>query len=201
MKKIIATALFSISSSLFAHGFVKGTMITTEDGTNEKTIEDIRPNDQILTTDFKNIRSQRSQSAGLFNNFNNIYRLNALEHDPVYASWSQEFYVLNKGWTKVSEIKIGDHILNEHMSWSYVSDVALERYIQLTYTIGVEEDHNFFANGLLAHNWGGDGGNGGNGGSCSGDGCSAGNGGNGGDGSSGTGNGSGNGNGNGNGNG
>jgi hypothetical protein len=61
---------------------------------------------------------------------------------------TNEEYDLHK---EVSEIKVGD-VLRKGEWGSEVVDIKLSNEETQTFIIGVEDNHNFFANGILVHN-------------------------------------------------
>jgi len=145
--------------------FVAGTKIETEFG--EKNIEDIDAGDIVLTynhatneTQYKEVRQvcMCSKEKTVVYVFDNNKTLEGTFDHPLYCpekgyvsykpNLTSEMYDL-----VVEQIEIGDNILTANNEEVTVIDMEESPVLKTVYNLKkVEDNHNFFANGLLAHN-------------------------------------------------
>ena len=145
--------------------FVAGTKIETEFG--EKNIEDIDAGDIVLTynhatneTQYKEVRQvcMCSKEKTVVYVFDNNKTLEGTFDHPLYCpekgyvsykpNLTSEMYDL-----VVEQIEIGDKILTANNEEITVIDMEESPVLKTVYNLKkVEDNHNFFANGLLAHN-------------------------------------------------
>ena len=145
--------------------FVAGTQIETEDGI--KNIEDIDAGDIVLTynhatneTQYKEVRQvcMCSKEKTVVYTFDNNKTLEGTFDHPLYCS--EKGYVSYKpNLTSemydlvVEQIEIGDKILTANNEEVRVIDMEESPVLKTVYNLKkVEDNHNFFANGILAHN-------------------------------------------------
>lgn len=146
--------------------FVAGTQITMADGT-EKNIEDIVVGDEVLS--FNGIQNESKKvidlKAPIHRDIVKYIFANQAElvctHDhPIFvdggelASYAPNLtnarYNLDK---EVRQIKIGDLVFVNSTSQTAVKDIVeLDLGDTQTYIFTVEDNHNFYANGILVHN-------------------------------------------------
>ena len=145
--------------------FVAGTQIETEDGI--KNIEDINAGDVVLTynhatseTQYKEVRQvcMCSKEKTVVYTFDNNKTLEGTFDHPLYCvdkgyvsykpNLTSEMYDL-----VVDQIEIGDVILTADNEDVTVIDMEESPVLKTVYNLKkVEDNHNFFANGILAHN-------------------------------------------------
>ncbi len=137
--------------------FVAGTSITMADGT-QRPIETITVGETVLTYDPVSGQIRTGEVTETFIHFdkNNLMLINGT----LEATVNHRFYVDGR-WIPADQLKIGDQVL----VWQGGSNIA-EQTLQPTsihsltlmpdrktvYNIEVSGDHNYFANGILAHN-------------------------------------------------
>jgi len=145
--------------------FVAGTKIETEFG--EKNIEDIDAGDVVLTynhatgeTQYKEVRQvcMCSKEKTVVYTFDNNKTLEGTYDHPLYCpdkgyvsykpNLTAEMYDL-----VVEQAEIGDRILTANNEEVTIIDLEESPVVKTVYNLKkVEDNHNFFANGLLAHN-------------------------------------------------
>ena len=145
--------------------FVAGTKIETEFGI--KNIEDIDAGDTVLTynhatneTQYKEVRQvcMCSKEKTVVYIFDNNKTLEGTFDHPLYSpekgyvsykpNLTSEMYDL-----VVEQIEIGDKVLTAHNEEVTVIDMEESPVLKTVYNLKkVEDNHNFFANGILAHN-------------------------------------------------
>ncbi len=150
--------------------FVKGTKILMFDS-SQKSIEDVKVGDLVRTFNEKTKKLESKKVLRIDSPFhenliqvsfnNNIFNVNTQDHP---------YFVVGKGWcsydpsaTKdkynmnVERLSVGDICLfiNEKGDISQIEVVEIEitDRAERTYNLsGIEDNHNFFANGVLVHN-------------------------------------------------
>ena len=145
--------------------FVAGTKIETEDGI--KNIEDIDAGDIVLTynhatneTQYKEVRQvcMCSKEKTVVYTFDNNKTLEGTFDHPLYCT--EKGYVSYKPNLTaemydlvVEQIELGDKILTADNEEVRVIDMEESPILRTVYNLKkVEDNHNFFANGILAHN-------------------------------------------------
>lgn len=149
--------------------FLAGTKVVMEDG-SEKNIEDIVEGDVVISFNEFTLRNEPKKVIGLkkpihsdivkyvFSNqteiictFDHPFYVDGLELASYAPFLTNKRYELNK---EVRQIKVGDILYVSNG----VSKTALKDIIELdenetqTYIITIEDNHNFYANGILVHN-------------------------------------------------
>ena len=148
--------------------FVKGTLIEMADGTSKK-IEDVKIDDLIISFN-EETKTKESQKVTKivspihddlviyhFENGKNItctfdhpFYVNGLQLSSYKPSWTKDRYKLG---VDVSQIKIGDVVnLIDDTFTTIISFEELEKSQTETLIFEVENNHNFYANGILTHN-------------------------------------------------
>ena len=148
--------------------FVKGTMIEMADGTSKK-IEDVKIDDLVISFN-EETKTKESQKVTKivspihddlviyhFENGKNItctfdhpFYVNGLELASYKPSLTNDRYKLG---VDVSQIKIGDVVnLIDDTFTTIISFEELEKSKTETFIFEVENNHNFYANGILTHN-------------------------------------------------
>jgi hypothetical protein len=164
---------FYITHNLGISGgcFVAGTKITMADG-SEKNIEEIVDGDEVLSFDGVNNEPKKVSSIRTPNNtdlvkyvFANQTELVCTFDHPIFVSaegFSTELASYNPFLTNklyqldnvVKQIKVGDLVfVCETKSQTAIKDIIeLDLGDTQTYIFEVEDNHNFYANGILVHN-------------------------------------------------
>lgn len=147
--------------------FVGNTMISLKDG-SQKSIANIQPGEIVLTfNEFKNqieenkilskigritddiIRYTFTNGVMIESTKDHPYYVNGLKIaslDPISTTDKYGFEI------DVDMIKIGDVVNLEDGSTSVIEDIEILDTLQKVYTLSIENNHNFYANGILVHN-------------------------------------------------
>jgi intein/homing endonuclease len=171
--------LLSVSENhnFFANGilvhnkycFIAGTKITMEDG-SEKNIEDVVEGDVVLSFNETTFEKEYNKVTKLYTPVHDdlvIYHLS--NNTSITSTFDHPYYIedyklashapeLTNGRyedlnSEVSKIKVGDILhLSDGSRESIVDIIELERIPTQTYIFSVENNHNFYANGILVHN-------------------------------------------------
>ena len=149
--------------------FVAGTKVTMSDG-SEKNIEDIIVGDEVTSLNETLLTLETKKVIGLktpihndmvkymFSNqteiictFDHPFYVGNLELASYAPFLTNNRYELNK---QVRQIEVGDMVyLSNSVSRTAVKDIIeLDEVDTQTYIITVEDNHNFYANGILVHN-------------------------------------------------
>lgn len=148
--------------------FVAGTEITLEGG-SKKNIEDIQIGDEVLSyNETSNLvepkkvidLKQPVHSDLVKYHFSNDTTLTCTHDHPIYVDGlelaslkpelTNERYNLGR---EVSQIKIGDTVRLSINSYTAIKEIeVLPEVDTQTYIFTVEDNHNFYANGILVHN-------------------------------------------------
>ena len=133
--------------------FVAGTQILLSNG-DVKLIENIVEGDEVLSY---NVNSKEN-SSGVVGSIksrqsNEIYTLTFSNGDSIQTTHEHPFYVIEKGFVKVSGLSIGDECLTSQGNQSSISEIIVKKESTKVYNLyNVEGDENFFANNILVHN-------------------------------------------------
>jgi intein/homing endonuclease len=149
--------------------FIAGTKVTMSDG-SEKNIEDIIVGDEVTSLNETLLTLEPKKVIGLktpihndmvkymFSNqteivctFDHPFYVGDLELASYAPFLTNNRYELNK---EVRQIEVGDMVyLSNGVSRTAVKDIIeLDEVDTQTYIITVEDNHNFYANGILVHN-------------------------------------------------
>ena len=149
--------------------FVGGTKITMADG-SEKNIEDVVEGDEVLS--FNGIENESKKVIGLKTPIHDdIVKYVFANQTEVICTYDHPFFVAggdgelasytpfltNKRYNigkEVRQIKVGDLVfVNQSKSQTAIKDIIeLDLGEVQTYIFTVEDNHNFYANGILVHN-------------------------------------------------
>ena len=80
-----------------------------------------------------------------------LFDLNSISSG-IRCTPDHKIYVMDKGYVQASELKIGDKILNSNLQFDTIESIWIPSYRKDVFDIEVENNHNFFANGILVHN-------------------------------------------------
>lgn len=126
--------------------FTPDTLITTYFGYKE--ISDIKVGDNVLSYDTENGKIVYNPVTKIFaHNVTEILIINSM----INTTGEHRFYT-KRGWVASEELKIGDEILREDGTWISIVSKTKRHGEFVVYNLDVASTHNFFANGLLAHN-------------------------------------------------
>jgi intein/homing endonuclease len=149
--------------------FVAGTKVTMADG-SEKNIEDVVVGEEVISFNESTLKNEVKKVIGLktpihndlvkyeFANqtsitstFDHPFYVNDLELASYTPFLTNKRYELNK---EVKQIKVSDMVyLSNGVSRTAIKDIIeLDEKDTQTYIITVEDNHNFYANGILVHN-------------------------------------------------
>lgn len=149
LDEILAPNVFAQSGCYVC--FLPGTKVSMADGTT-KNIEDIIQGDKLLSFDVNDNKAVNNTVANtLVHDSNKGYFIlnNTLKVTGNHTLWSPT----ERTWKPVEEYKIGEYILN---SANESTKITSKKYVKGTFTVynlhTLLEPHNYFADGILAHN-------------------------------------------------
>jgi intein/homing endonuclease len=149
--------------------FIAGTKVTMEDG-SEKNIEEVVEGDVVISYNESTLQNEPKKVIGLKTPIHNdLVKYSFANQTEVVCTFDHPFYVdglelasytpfltnkryeLNK---EVRQIKAGDMVyLSNGVSKTSIKDIIeLDEKDTQTYIITIEDNHNFYANGILVHN-------------------------------------------------
>jgi hypothetical protein len=149
--------------------FIAGTKVTMGDG-SEKNIEDIVVGDEVLSFNESTLQNEVKKVIGLKTPIHNdLVKYEFANQTSITSTFDHPFYVgdlelasytpflTNKRYElskEVKQIKAGDMVyLSNGVSKTAIKDIIeLDEKDTQTYIITVEDNHNFYANGILVHN-------------------------------------------------
>lgn len=149
--------------------FIAGTKVTMSDG-SEKNIEEVIKGDIVVSFNESTLQNESKKVIGLKNSIHNdMVKYSFTNQTEIVCTFNHPFYVgdlelasyapfltnnryeLNK---EVRQIEVGDMVyLSNGVSRTAIKDIIeLDEVDTQTYIITVEDNHNFYANGILVHN-------------------------------------------------
>jgi len=130
--------------------FYPDTLVWTEKG--EKPISHLAKKDVVLSYNKKTKQIEKTKIllVSTYNNKNILYNISCGKNK-IRTTHNQLFFT-KRGWKTAENLKIGDILLDTNLKEIPITKIEIEPYKGLVYDIGVERNHNFFANGLLVHN-------------------------------------------------
>ena len=149
--------------------FVAGTKVTMGDG-SEKNIEDVVEGDEVVSFNESTLKNEVKKVIGLKTPIHNdLVKYEFANQTSIISTFDHPFYVgdlelasftpflTNKRYElgrEVRQIKAGDMVyLSNGVSKTAIKDIIeLDEKDTQTYIITVEDNHNFYANGILVHN-------------------------------------------------
>jgi hypothetical protein len=139
---------------------VKGTLIITKRGSIH--IEDVTTDDEVLTRK----GWKRVLWAGKTKDVSDLWHLSAQLSDGttnwITATPDHKVWTVDKGWVPISEFRQGMDLMVASRLSSLQASYSLHNFHSMSmgvpsvpvYDINVEDEHEFFANGILVHNSG-----------------------------------------------
>ncbi len=178
---LIGSGSKEASYSCYTGCFVAGTLVPTPNG--YKKIEDLHLGDKVYSYNLntqkleeKEILKEYSQGTGKLVTIN-YEKINKIQYAPAYrknnignyynrASESENkteikstlihpYYVINKGWTKAKDLKVGDRILTIDGNEAVITRIDINAVADTeVYNFLIEDNHDFYVgiDGLLVHN-------------------------------------------------
>ena len=132
--------------------FTAGTMIQTDGG--EKNIEAIKVGDKVLSKNEETGEVAYKEVTATFNHeTDEIYKIH-VGGQTIESTFNHPFYVKDKGWTFVKDLKPGDLLVQSDGNTLKIESIELE-YKQVTvYNMTVDEFHTYFVSdlGIWVHN-------------------------------------------------
>jgi intein/homing endonuclease len=127
--------------------FVEGTRVEMFDG-SEKSIEDVKIGDEVLSYDFENGENVLGTVGQVFvhDYDGEILNINGLEVTPEHP-----IFIEGK-WKLAGEVEVGDLLQNSDGVSEEVESISREVVRQKVYNLEIGGAHNYYAGGILVHN-------------------------------------------------
>lgn len=132
--------------------FTKGTLIYTKN--RHIPIDSLKIGDLVYSYNFENNIIEESQVVNkIHSEVNSIYKI-CLENESILVTAEHPFYVFNKGWIPVKELKLGDKLRLSTNNGVEIKDIKISNVKTIVYNIEVEKNNNFFITNMkiLVHN-------------------------------------------------
>ena len=132
--------------------FAAGTLIYTED--SMKPIETLKEDEKVYSYNFD---TQSLELKPIIKSFkrevDRIYHIE-IGKEKISATTEHPFYVDNKGWVKVKDLKIGDRVKSSNKKPIRITSIRKENKSVIVYNIRVKDNHNYYIthSKLLVHN-------------------------------------------------
>ena len=136
--------------------FVAGTKVLTENG--YKSIEKIKPGEFVYAMNEENNSYELKEVLHKFESFaSEIYEIKVADH-LIRTTARHEFYIIDKGWVRAKDLKVGDKISSKDESDTTITKIEIKPQKEKTsvYNMEVEGHHNYLIteDNLLVHNYG-----------------------------------------------
>jgi intein/homing endonuclease len=144
-----------LSVKIVTHNcFPAGTKITLADGT-EKNIEDLTTDDKLLTYNEKTgVLAEGSIGNILKKKEFLLIQLETGDGSVVKSTPLHKFYIKGKGWVAAQDILKGDIVIKKDKSESVIVDRQdLSGEVEVYHILDVKDNHTYFAEGILVHNF------------------------------------------------
>jgi len=132
--------------------FKAGTLIMGEKG--KINIEKIKIGNRVYSYNEKTKKTELSTVDKIFKrSTGEIFEL-AIGKETIWVTRGHPFYVVNKGWTKVGDLKIGDEIKTQYQKTIRVNSYKIHTGEFIVYNIEISKNHNYYVsnNRILVHN-------------------------------------------------
>ncbi|MHA6530788.1 polymorphic toxin-type HINT domain-containing protein [Paenibacillus sp. BAC0078] len=139
-------------SSFGCNCFVSGTKVQTDEG--EKNIEDIKVGDKVLSKNEETGEVAYKEVTDTFNHeTDEIYKIQ-VGGQTIESTFNHPFYVKDKGWTFVKDLKVGDLLVQSDGNKLKIDSIELEHKLVTVYNMTVDEFHTYFVSdlGIWVHN-------------------------------------------------
>lgn len=144
-----------LSVKIVTHNcFPAGTKITLADG-SEKNIEDLTIEDKLLTYNEKTgVLSEGSIGNIVKKKEFLLIQLETADGSIVKSTALHKFYVKGKGWIAAQDIVKGDIVIKKDKSETIIVDRNdLSGEVDVYHILDVKDNHTYFAEGILVHNF------------------------------------------------
>ncbi|MGG1617123.1 polymorphic toxin-type HINT domain-containing protein [Paenibacillus sp. NRS-1782] len=126
--------------------FTAGTKVQTDEG--EKPIEDIEVGERVLSKDEATGEVAYKEVTATFNHeTDEIYNIH-VGGQTIESTFNHPFYVKDKGWTFVKDLKPGDLLVQSDGNTLKVDSIELEQKQVRVYNMTVDEFHTYFVSDL-----------------------------------------------------
>ncbi|WP_127533294.1 polymorphic toxin-type HINT domain-containing protein [Paenibacillus kobensis] len=132
--------------------FTAGTKVQTDEG--EKNIEDIEVGDKVLSKDEATGEVAYKEVTATFNHeTDEIYKIH-VGGQTIESTFNHPFYVEDKGWTFVKDLKVGDLLVQSDGNTLEITSIELLHKYVTVYNMTVDEFHTYFVSdlGIWVHN-------------------------------------------------
>nr|WP_242466809.1 polymorphic toxin-type HINT domain-containing protein [Brevibacillus brevis] len=132
--------------------FTAGTKVLTDEG--EKNIEDIEVGDKVLSKDETTGEVAYKDVTATFNHgTDEIYQIH-VGGQTIESTFNHPFYVKDKGWTFVKDLKVGDLLVQSDGNTLKIESIELLHKKVTVYNMTVDEFHTYFVSdlGIWVHN-------------------------------------------------
>jgi intein/homing endonuclease len=126
--------------------------VLTDEG--EKNIEDIKVGDKVLSKDEATGEVAYKEVTATFNHeTDEIYKIH-VGGQAIESTFNHPFYVKDKGWTFVKDLKPGDLLVQSDGNTLKIDSIELEHKQVTVYNMTVDEFHTYFVSdlGIWVHN-------------------------------------------------
>ena len=135
--------------------FVAGTKVLTKDGL--KNIEDIKIGEYVYAINLDTNEKELSKVTDTIKTQNNkIYEVTLENNEIIKSTERHEYYVLDKGWVKSYDLKVGDILSSTTKGRLKIKNIVIKTYDKPvnTYNLTVEGNHNYLVTEyeVLVHN-------------------------------------------------
>lgn len=122
-----------------------------------RPISEIEAGEKILAFDENENSLSVCKVMRVFKNPPQDYLKIVLDNDVLIKVTSHHHLFADRGWTKAGDIRVDDLLLycddtSKHLTRQRVSQISKESAAEDVYDLSVEDHHNYFAEGVLAHN-------------------------------------------------
>ncbi|NEN87036.1 polymorphic toxin-type HINT domain-containing protein [Paenibacillus elgii] len=126
--------------------FAPGTKVVTDEG--EKNIEDIQVGDKVLSKNEETGEVSYKEVTVTFNHeMDEIYKI-YVGDQAIKSTFNHPFYVKDKGWTFVKDLKVGDLLVQSDGNTLKIDSIELLHEQVTVYNLTVDEFHTYFVSDL-----------------------------------------------------
>uniref|UniRef100_UPI001FE48C33 polymorphic toxin-type HINT domain-containing protein n=1 Tax=Paenibacillus koleovorans TaxID=121608 RepID=UPI001FE48C33 len=132
--------------------FTAGTKVLTIEG--EKPIEEINVGDEVLSKNEETGEVAHKEVTATFNHeTDEIYNIH-VGGQIIESTFNHPFYVEDKGWTFVKDLKVGDLLVQNDGATLKIDNIELMQTHVTVYNMTVDEFHTYFVSdlGIWVHN-------------------------------------------------
>ncbi len=151
---------FGISTQIHFSGVMpscleKDSLVLTSQG--EKKISELKVGDSVLSFNEKTKQIEKDKVTNIINKSistvdDKYYYINTENGKLIKATWNHKFYV-NGSWIMAKDLNKGDILLDSNLNNTKINNIEIvPNNTDDVWDISVENNHTFFANGILVHN-------------------------------------------------